>query len=192
MSMSERWHARKGGLPTADAAGSRSQTADSGITIRRATAQDVDAIFKLTSSMARKELMLTRSKYKIVTMLGSFMVAVDKRGTIIGCGAFSILWTDLGEICALAVAEGHQKRGIGRMLVAALIEEGRRMRVPHIMALTYQVDFFRKQGFEVTSKDRFPRKIWRECLECPKLEECDETAMYLSVDLSCIPDSQGV
>jgi amino-acid N-acetyltransferase len=87
------------------------------------------------------------------------------------------------------VAEGHQKRGIGRMLVAALIEEGQRMRVPHIMALTYQVDFFKKQGFEVTSKDRFPRKIWRECLECPKLEECDETAMYLAIDLSCFPDS---
>ncbi len=162
------------------------------ITVRRATALDIDRIFKLTSGMAKKELMLSRSKYKIITMLNDFMVAEDRHGTILGCGAFSVLWTDLGEICALAVDDRHQKQGIGGLLVKALMEEGRRMKVPNIMALTYQVDFFRKMGFQVTNKDKFPRKVWRECLECPKLEECDETAVYLSLENPCIPGTEGV
>ena len=154
------------------------------IIIRPATVEDVRDIVRLTSSMARQGLMLPRSKYKIVTMLSDFLVAESSGGILTGCGAFAVLWTDLGEICALAVEPEYQGRGIGARLVRALIEEGRKKRVPEIIALTYQVDFFKNLGFTVTDKDAFPRKVWRECLECPKLEECDETAvrMYLEYD----------
>lgn len=158
------------------------------ISIRPATLADVNAIFQLTNRMAQNGFMLPRSKYKIVTIITNFMVAeavdpevnaAEPECTVIGCGAFSPLWTDLGEICALAVDERYQSRGVGKALVHALIEEGRRLHVPEIMALTYQVEFFKKLGFEVADKDAFPRKVWRECLECPKLEQCDETAVHL-------------
>ena len=152
------------------------------ITIRPATVEDVKGIVALTSSMAGQGLMLPRSKYKVITMLSDFLVAVSDEGKIAGCGAFSPLWTDLGEVCALAVDPAFQGKGIGGRLVRALIEEGRKKKVPEIIALTYQVEFFKHLGFAVTDKDHFPRKVWRECLECPKLEQCDETAvhMYLS------------
>lgn len=153
----------------------------SDLTIRPATVEDVKDIVRLTSSMARQGLMLPRSKYKIVTMLSDFLVAEAADGTIVGCGAFSVLWTDLGEICALAVDPAYQRGGIGSSLVQALIEVGRHKRVPEIIALTYQVAFFTGLGFTVTDKDDFPRKVWRECLECPKLEECDETAVHMYV-----------
>ena len=152
------------------------------ITIRPATVEDVGDIVRLTSSMARQGLMLPRSKYKIITMLADFLIAVSKEGTVVGCGAFSVLWTNLGEVCALAVDPAFQGKGIGSLLVKALVEEGRKKRVPEIIALTYQVDFFKNLGFAVTDKDDFPRKVWRECLECPKLEECDETAVHLYLD----------
>jgi len=155
----------------------------SDINIRPATVEDVKDIVRLTSSMARQGLMLPRSKYKIVTMLSDFLVALSpKDGAVIGCGAFSVLWTDLGEICALAVEPAYQNKGVGRNLVQALIEEGRKKRVPEIMALTYQVKFFTDLGFSITDKDDFPRKVWRECLECPKLEECDETAVHMYLE----------
>lgn len=148
-------------------------------TIRPATVKDIDRIFELTNSMAEKGLMLPRSKYKIVSLLQNFLVAVDHNDIAIGCGAFTLLWSDLGEIMSLAVDSAWQKKGVGRELVAALIAKGRFVKVPEIIVLTYQVEFFRKLGFSLTDKDKFPRKLWRECLECPKLEKCDETAMHM-------------
>ena len=151
------------------------------MTIRKATARDVQAVFDLTNAMAKQGLMLPRSKYRIVTMLANFSVAETDTGEIAGAGALVPLWTDMCEIMSLSVGEKHRGRGVGKLLVQALIEEGRRLEMPEVITLTYQVDFFRKLGFSVTDKDRFPRKMWRECLECPKLEECDETAMYLKL-----------
>lgn len=153
------------------------------VTVRRAVAADVDQIVALTNEMADRGLMLPRSKYKIVTNLPSFFVAVEasKDDTIAACGAFVPLWTDMGEIMSLAVREEYQGMGIGKKLVHALIDEGRRMGMPEIITLTYQVDFFAGLGFSKADKDRFPRKMWRECLECPKLEACDETAMHLMI-----------
>ncbi len=148
-------------------------------TVRPATVKDINRIFELTNQMAEKGLMLTRSKYKIITILQNFLIAADENDYAIGCGAFSLLWSDLGEIMALAVDPLWQKKGVGRELVSALISKGTFLKVPEIIVLTYQVEFFRELGFTLTDKDKFPRKLWRECLECPKLEKCDETAMHM-------------
>jgi len=149
------------------------------ITVYKATVDDVDAIFRLTAEMSKRGLMLPRSKYRIITMLTGFYVAKKNSGEVVGCGALNPLWTDMGEIMALAVSDDYWGKGVGKKLVAALIKEGRSLRMPEIITLTYQVDFFKKMGFTVTDKDSFPRKVWRECLECPKLEECDEIAMHM-------------
>ncbi|MBN2736714.1 MAG: N-acetyltransferase [Spirochaetales bacterium] len=150
------------------------------IIIRRPTVDDVNSIFRLTNKMAEKGLMLSRSKYKIITMLNGFLVAEDSETKqVIGCGAFSLLWTDMGEVMALAVDDAYQKKGVGKMLVNALLDEGRRLNVPEVITLTYQVEFFKKLGFALADKDKFPRKMWRECLECPKLEQCDEIALHI-------------
>jgi len=154
------------------------------INIRRATVNDVDSIFTLANRSASKGLMLTRSKYKIVSMLQCFMIAEDKETkAIIGCGALNLLWTDLGEIMTLAVEENSRRHGIGTRIVNALIDEAKQLKLPGILALTYQVDFFKKLGFEISDKNEFPRKLWRECLECPKLEQCDENVMHYKVKL---------
>ena len=153
------------------------------IDIRRPTVNDVDSIFKLINKMADKGLMLHRSKYKIVTTLGNFLVAEDlEKGKIVGCGAFSLLWTDLGEIMSLAIDNEYQNMKIGSRLVKALLEYGKKIKVPEIITLTYKPEFFKKLGFIMVNKDRFPRKLWRECLECPKLEQCDETILHILLD----------
>jgi amino-acid N-acetyltransferase len=153
----------------------------SNFNIRRANAQDVDSIYNLTSSMAAQGLMLTRSKYKIVTSLTTFFVVEDSdSGKILATGSLSPLWTDLCEVCALAVHPVWQGKGLGAKLVKRLIEEAKTLKLPQVITLTYQVEFFSKLGFEVVDKNEYPRKLWRECLECPKLECCDETAMVIS------------
>ena len=94
--------------------------------VRRATSADVDEIFKLTSTMAKQGLMLPRSKYKIISMLTGFFVVIDNEGgvqhpdNVVACGAFVPLWTDMGEILALAVKQPYQGKGVGRMLIDAL------------------------------------------------------------------------
>lgn len=153
------------------------------ITVRRATTHDVDSIFQLTNMMAKRGEMLPRSKYKIITMLCNFYVAETEENKIVGCAALNPLWTDMGEIMALAVADDYQKIGVGKQLVKVIIEEGRRLKMPEMITLTYKTGFFQKLGFTETDKDKFPRKLWRECLECPKLEECDEIAMHLYLDI---------
>ncbi len=159
----------------------RRPTMTSDFEIRRANSEDVDSIYNLTSSMAAQGLMLPRSKYKIVTSLTSFFVVVEKMsGKVIATGSLAPLWTDLCEVCALAVHPVWQGKGIGAALVKHLIEEARRLKIPQVITLTYQVKFFGKLGFTVVDKNEFPRKLWRECLECPKLEACDETAMVIA------------
>jgi amino-acid N-acetyltransferase len=149
------------------------------ITIRKPTVEDTDAIFNLTNKMADRGLMLHRSKYKIVMMLNNFLVAEDEEtGKVIGCGAFSLLWTDLGEVIALAIDDEYQGKGIGTSIVNELLDEAERLRVPDVITLTYKPDFFKRLGFELSDKNSFPRKLWRECLECPKLEQCDEIVLH--------------
>jgi amino-acid N-acetyltransferase len=148
-----------------------------GVRYRSATVPDVDRIFKLVSTMAQSGLMLRRSKYKIVTMLTNFVVAESQAGELAACGALLPLWTDSAEIVSLAVDPRFQGTGIGKGLALELLDRARRLGFREVITLTYAVEFFSKLGFSVQPKDRFPRKLWRECLECPQLEDCDETAM---------------
>jgi amino-acid N-acetyltransferase len=147
------------------------------VTYRSATVSDVDKIFKLIGAMAQSGLMLRRSKYKIITMLTNFVVAETTNGELAACGALLPLWTDSAEIVSLAVDPRFQRAGIGKRLALELLDRARHLGFQEVITLTYAVDFFAKLGFSVQPKDRFPRKLWRECLECPQLEDCDETAM---------------
>ncbi len=151
------------------------------VKLRQALVKDVPKIFELCNKNATKGLMLTRSKYKIITMLANFYVAENSDGEVLACAALSPLWTDMAEVMALAVDDTVQGKGIGSKLVSYLVERAATLGFPKVIALTYQVDFFKKLGFKITNKDNFPRKMWRECLECPKLEACDETAVYIDL-----------
>ncbi len=152
------------------------------IQYRNATINDVDAIFKLTNKNASEGMMLPRSKYKIINMLFNFYVAIDSESKeVVGCAALSPLWTDMAEVMALAVSDSHQRMGIGKKMVEDLLVRAKELGFPKVISLTYQVEFFKQLGFQVTDKDQFPRKLWRECLECPKLEHCDEIAMYIDI-----------
>ena len=143
--------------------------------IREATVLDVDEIVNLINLHASKGLMLPKTPYKIFSTIQNFFVAeIDKK--VIGCSALSVIWKDLCEICSLAVDEKYKYKGVGRMLVEKSIEKAKKLKIKQVIALTYQDKFFEKMGFYRVDKDQFPRKLWRECLECPKLEECDEMA----------------
>jgi amino-acid N-acetyltransferase len=155
---------------------------ESSITIRQAKATDVDHIYKLIKDNSDKGLMLPRTKYKIFSRLQGFVVLENESQEIIGCGALVILWGDLAEIQSLVIVRHKQGMGYGKKMVEVLIEKAASLNIPKVLALTYQIEFFSKMGFTIIDKDSIPRKIWGECLECPKLEYCDETAMIYHVN----------
>lgn len=143
--------------------------------IREANVQDVDSIVNLINGYAEKGLMLPKTPYKVYsTVQNFFVVEIDSK--VVGCVSLNVLWKDIAEICSLAVDSKFTGKGIGRMLIEKCLEKAKSLRVERVIALTYQDKFFEKMGFVLSDKDKFPRKLWRECLECPKLESCDEKA----------------
>lgn len=151
------------------------------VTCRRADAADVDALHDIIQGYADKGIMLPRSKETLRAIIDTFVVA-ESAGRLIGCGSLCRLGADLVEIRSLGISEGFKGRGIGRMIVDSLVEEARELRVPKVMALTYEVAFFQKNGFTVVNKEIFPEKVWKDCIHCKKQHCCDEIAVLKRLD----------
>lgn len=121
--------------------------------------------------------MLHRSMESLYESLRDFIVAQDGDGRIIGCVALDIFWADLAEIKSLAASAGARGQGVGYSLLAAAVAEAGRLGIGKLFALTYEQEFFDRQGFDVIDRNDLPEKVWRECIACPKVDNCDEIAM---------------
>ncbi len=148
---------------------------------RKPRFSDVIAMQDLINVNADQGLMLPRSRNAIYETLRDFTVA-EKEGTIIGVGALHIIWDEMAEVRALAIAPDAKKQGIGRKIVGLLIDEAKALGVKQVFALTYQPEFFIKCGFTEVSKDNLPHKVWKECINCPKFPNCDEVALILNLE----------
>ena len=148
--------------------------------VRSAGISDVKAIHALICSYAERDRMLFRSMADIYKNLQAFTVA-ELDGEVVGCCALEIIWSDLAEIKSLAVDKANTDKGIGRMLVAAALEQAASLGMPRVFALTLEPDFFEKSGFEVVEKETLPMKVWSDCAQCPKQQNCDEIAVIRSV-----------
>jgi len=148
--------------------------------IRKARVEDVKKIHNLINLSSSNGEMLARPLGELYDNLRDYFVCEEK-GKIIGTGALHICWENLAEIRSLCVAETARKKGIGRMLVDACIEEAKQFKIGKLFLLTYKVEFFEKCNFHVTDKKVFPQKIWSDCIRCPKFPECDEIAMIREI-----------
>jgi amino-acid N-acetyltransferase len=151
------------------------------IVCRKAQLADLDALVALIQMYAEEGIMLPRSREALQRQLSMFIVA-DDDGELIGCGSLMKLGDDLVEIRSLGVLSRYQGRGVGRQIVETLIEMATTMKVPKVMALTYQVAFFERLGFTVVPKEIFPEKVWKDCIFCKKQHACDEIAVMKRLD----------
>jgi len=153
--------------------------------IRRATVRDVPAISQIINDCAEYGIMLHRSLSFLYEHVRDFHVAVDGEmhdERVVGCCGLSIVWSNLAEVYSLAVAPARRKRGLGRQLVQACVQDAQHLGLPRLMALTYEQAFFAKLGFAVVDRQTLPLKVWSECLRCPKNQACDEIAMVRVLD----------
>jgi len=149
---------------------------DTNIICRRAQPEDVEALFALIQDYAERGIMLPRSREALLRHIDTFIVA-EHNGLLVGCGSLFRLGADLVEIRSLGVLEAYKGHGIGTRMVDALVAEAVKQGIPKVMALTYEVAFFKKNGFEVVEKEIFPEKVWTDCVLCPKQHCCDEIAV---------------
>jgi amino-acid N-acetyltransferase len=147
---------------------------------RKALASDVESIQFLINEYAKRGLLLPRSLNSVFEHLRDFWVCEEDK-KIVGVCALSIAWDNLAEIRSLAVKESKIGQGIGSELVKRCIEEAKELGIRKVFTLTYQVNFFKKLGFRIIEKEQLPQKIWKDCINCVKFPNCDETAMEIEI-----------
>ena len=149
--------------------------------VRKARMQDVKPIHALMLSTGHEGYLLPRSLSDIYSRVRDFFVLHDENGALIGCSALAITWENLAEVRSLLMVPDLRGGGGGHLLVSACLDEARSLGLARVFALTYQVRFFERQGFQVVSKDTLPQKVWMDCIHCPKFPDCDETAVLLEL-----------
>ncbi|WP_434750068.1 N-acetyltransferase [Paenibacillus amylolyticus] len=150
---------------------------------RKAVPEDVEPLFEMIKGYAERGIMLPRSREILQRQLEHFIVA-EVDGVVVGCGSLCRLGNDLVEVRSLGISEGYKGLGIGSRLLDRLVEEAQRQQIPKVMALTYEVSFFLKNGFAVVEKEIFPEKVWTDCVHCSKQDCCDEIAVLKELNIS--------
>ena len=155
---------------------------------RKAVMHDIRLILDLINGYAAKGVMLARTEFELSEAIRDFIV-VMQGDTLLGCGALHFYTPTIGEIRSLAVDERAKTKGVGRILVEALVEEALVYELDAVFAFTYVVEFFNKVGFHAVERGALPLKAWKDCVRCPKFQACDEVAVLRVLRPERIEDS---
>lgn len=117
------------------------------LTIRPALPSDVRTVRALVEPYAQRRILLAKELVGYFEAVQEFLVA-EADGVVVGCGALHVMWDDLAEIRTLAVAPEHLGTGVGHELLTALVERAAALGLRRVFCLTFEVDFFRRHGFE--------------------------------------------
>ena len=148
---------------------------------RKALLPDVEQVYRLISAYSGDGTLLPRTLAEICENVRDFVVLerenVVHQREIIGCGALHLYGPHLAEIRSITVSPLHQSSGGGRLLVDALLAEAAEHKVTSICLFTRIPEFFSRLGFSVAIREQIPDKMYKDCLNCPRLNNCDEVAM---------------
>ena len=146
------------------------------LTVRKAGMRDIPHVLALINSYAAGGIMLPRTEFEMSENIRDFTVAYDGE-VLAGCGALHFYTPTTAEVRSLAVLPEMKHHGIGRVVVEALETEARENDLEAIFAFTYVPGFFQKLGFTEVERGELPLKAWKDCLRCPKFQNCDEIAV---------------
>jgi amino-acid N-acetyltransferase len=146
------------------------------VAVRKASIRDIPNVLALINAYAANGIMLPRTEFEMSENIRDFSVAYDQ-GVLIGCGALHFYTPTTAEVRSLAVQPHAKRQGTGRAIVEALEQEARENDLEAIFAFTYVPGFFARLGFEEIERGELPLKAWKDCLRCPKFQNCDEIAV---------------
>lgn len=123
------------------------------VRVRPARTDDVSAMTLLMAPLVERRILLGKDLVELYGAVPEFMVAVDDRDRVVGYGAVHVMWERLGEVRTLGVADEWLGRGVGRLLLAGLEARARELGLSQLFCLTFEVDFFMRNGFEPVGED---------------------------------------
>tara|TARA_B100000378_G_scaffold179020_1_gene144609 strand:- start:277 stop:786 length:510 start_codon:yes stop_codon:yes gene_type:complete len=148
--------------------------------IRKAKYNDVESIQNLICIFSETGKVLFRSLDEIKENISSFWV-YEKNDQLIGVCSLKKDWGRLVELRSLGVDPRYSGQGIGTKMVEASLKEALSTDCDTLFVLTYAVSMFKRLGFRTIDKEKLPHKVWNDCNACLHQENCDETAMVLSL-----------
>jgi len=146
------------------------------LAVRKAGMRDIPNILSLINAYAAQGVMVPRTEFEMSENIRDFSVAYSGNA-LVGCGALHFYTPTVAEVRSLAVLPALKQRGTGRVLVETLESEARDNNLDAIFAFTYVPAFFERLGFSEVERGELPLKAWKDCLRCPRFQNCDEIAV---------------
>jgi amino-acid N-acetyltransferase len=137
---------------------------ETAFSVRPARTTDVPGIQALIEPFVESNILLRKENVELYESVLEFRVAVDANNRIVGCGALHVLWQDLGEVRTIAVADEYRHHGVGFAIYEDLEKQARDIGLSRLFCLTFEVDFFSRQGFAEISDDIIPPEVYQEMM----------------------------
>lgn len=119
------------------------------IRIRPARTQDIPVIRSMVQPLATERVLLDKDEVAYYEAVQEFLVAENEHDEIVSFGALHVMWEHLAEVRTLATASDYQGKGVGGLVVRALLDKAQDLGVSHVFCLTFETSFFQKQGFTI-------------------------------------------
>lgn len=145
--------------------------------LRKANMRDIPDLLALVNTYANQGVMLPRTEFELAENIRDFVLA-ESAGRIVGCGALHFYTPSAAEVRSLAVHPEAKGTGVGRAIVEALEVDAADCGLTSLFAFTYVPGFFAKLGYAQVDRGMLPQKAWKDCLRCPKFQNCDEIAVH--------------
>lgn len=141
------------------------------------TLHDIADMQRLVAPEVESGVILPRSNDEIATNIRSYFIAKDGE-KLIGFVALHIHSQKLAEIRSMIIDHPYRGKNVGTTLVEKACEEGLRLGLEEVLALTYQKRFFERLGFIEIPKESIPEhKIWADCIKCKLFPVCNEVSL---------------
>jgi amino-acid N-acetyltransferase len=131
--------------------------------VRPARTADIKAIRSIIDTYVFGRRLLSKETVTLYETVQEFTIA-EYEGEIVGCGALHVLWEDLAEVRTVAVLESMRGKGVGNAIIENIVERAYSLGVARIFCLTFETDFFGRNGFEVIEGTPVEPEVFQQLL----------------------------
>ena len=133
------------------------------LVIRPARTADIKAIRAIIDTYVLGRRLLSKETVTLYETVQEFTIA-EYHGEVVGCGALHILWEDLAEVRTVAVLEKMRGQGVGNAIIASIVKRAQEIGVERIFCLTFETDFFGRNGFEIIEGTPVEPEVYQQLL----------------------------